>query len=401
MTTRHISYNPRVLKEADALHAHGYEVSVVTINNHQAQWKFDEDLMRSRKWKLETVNFRRGREHTYWLYLSLKQKLFSWLSRITCRFGIAERSINKAYDGLTRLAKKTRADFYLVHHVEALGAGFAAARRHKAAFGFDAEDFHSGMSEFAVPSPSDDIIVYLESKYLPHCNYMTAASKGIATAYHEKYGVPTPRVLLNVFPWEDLPAREVKEPVRFYWYSQVIGPNRGLELLLEAAGKIGLPGPAFEIHLRGSLYSDEYRDSLKAMANKGGIGNRLFFHEPILAEDIVHDGNNFDVGMALESPVSVNRNICVTNKVFSYLMSRLLIIGTDTEGQKDIFSHFPDAVSICRVNDADEIAKAMLFYINDKDQLKKAKMAAGAAVQNPFNWEWESKKLLHYISDIS
>jgi len=188
---------------------------VVTINNHNAQWKFDEDLMRSRKWKLETVNFRKGKENIRWIWLSLKQKLFARLSGITYRFGVAERSINKAYDGLTRLAKKEKADFYLVHHVEALGAGLKAARYHKAIFGFDAEDFHSGMNESAVPSSTDELIAYLESKYLPSCNYMTAASKGIAAAYREKYRIPLPKVILNVFPWEDLLAREVKGPVRF------------------------------------------------------------------------------------------------------------------------------------------------------------------------------------------
>jgi len=43
----------------------------------------------------------------------------------------------------------------------------------------------------------------------------------------------------------------------------------------------------------------------------------------------------------------------------------------------------------------------MLSCINDKDKLQKAKIAAGRAAASSFNWESESKKLLHYISDIS
>ncbi|MDQ6610363.1 MAG: hypothetical protein M3Y85_11140, partial [Bacteroidota bacterium] len=48
VTTRHISYNPRVLKEADAFFKKGYAVSVVTINNHNDQNKFDQKLMSTR-----------------------------------------------------------------------------------------------------------------------------------------------------------------------------------------------------------------------------------------------------------------------------------------------------------------------------------------------------------------
>lgn len=106
ITTRHVSYNPRVLKEADALHAAGYAVSVVTVNNHSRQSAFDEQLMGSRQWSLKTVNFRKepGGEKRRWVYLSIKQRVFNFLTRVTFRFGIAERAAEKAFDGLVKLA---------------------------------------------------------------------------------------------------------------------------------------------------------------------------------------------------------------------------------------------------------------------------------------------------------
>jgi hypothetical protein len=433
LTTRHISYNPRVLKEADALDAGGYDVTVVTINNSVDQRRFDEEIMQTRKWRLKTVNFRKdaGGERLRWLYLSVKQRVFILLSRVTLRSGIAERAAEKAYDGLRYLATKEKADFYLVHHAEALGAGYYAARHNKAVFGFDAEDFHTGMRETgrvdesgrmreAVrlnepvrPAPSDRITEYLERKFLPHCRYMTAASKGIAAAYSDKYKIDRPKVILNVFPKEDLPVRPPGSVVKFYWYSQVIGPNRGLELLLNAAGQLGQTPMPFEIHLRGQLQNEAFGATLRALADGAGIANRLFIHPPILADQLIKDGNNFDVGLALESPVSVNRNICVTNKVFSYLMARLAIIGTDTAGQKDIFSHFPQAVSMCRADDAEDLAAAMRSYLTGRDEptggdeltggekLLKGKQAASDAAEQYFNWETESGKLLRDINQLS
>jgi glycosyltransferase involved in cell wall biosynthesis len=399
VTTRHISYNPRVLKEADALSAAGYEVVVVTVNNAESQAVFDEELMRRRSWRLRTVNFRKERagERRYWLYLSLKQRFFLVLSRISYSGGIAERAAEKAYDALKAFAIDEKADLYIAHHAEALGAAYLAARRNGARFGFDAEDFHTGMNETGTVSAQDKLVEYLETNYLPHLSYMTAASKGIGKAYEDKYGVKRPVTILNVFPYEELPAGEVSDPVKFYWYSQVIGPNRGIELLLQAASRIRLP---FEIHLRGSLQSEAYRDKLKELCGASGLWERLVLHEPILAERLIGDANRYDVGLALESDISFNRNICVTNKTFAYLMSRLVLLGTDTEGQKDIFSFFPDASRICRINDAAALAAGMEFFILHRDLLMAGKLAAGKAVRDSFNWELESQQLLGYIKEV-
>lgn len=396
VTTRHISYNPRVLKEADALDAGGYQVVVVTINNNGRQAAFDQELMRSRKWRLRTVNFRREhrKERRYWLYLSLKQRLFRALAKITPRYGIAERAAEKAFDGLLRLARSERADLYIAHHPEALGAASAAAKSNKARFGFDAEDFHTGMEDPI--AAVNKIVGWLESKYLPSCDYLTAASKGIAEAYRDKYRLRLPEVILNVFPLEELPVRPSGNPIKFYWYSQVIGPNRGIELLLEAASRITEP---FEIHLRGNLYSEDYKKGLRQRYAGHGLWDRIFLHEPILAADLIRDANSFDVGLALESDVSINRNICVTNKVFSYLMSRLFIVGTDTYGQKDIFTHFPAAVRVCKMNDPESLADAMRSCIGTT-AVWEGKTAAAEAAEQRFNWEMESAKLKQAVDTI-
>jgi len=436
ITTRHISYNPRVLKEADALFENGFDVSVVTVNNDSRQRQFDEELMKTRGWKLQTANFRKEykAEKARWLYLSLKQKLSIFLSGITLRYGIAERAAEKAFDDLVRLARAEKADFYLVHHSEALGVGFKAARARKVPFGFDAEDFHTDMNDLVGLKKAT--FGYLEKKYLPHSSYLSAASDGIAKAYQEKYNIPLPVTLLNVFPGESLPVREPGRSIRFYWYSQVIGTNRGLEMLLAAAGILvrslatdgASAGPSsgqssgnpadrssigstagqsssgdplpFELHIRGSMQNEDYIKELKALAIREGVLARLFLHEPILAQDLIADGNFFDVGLALELNTSVNANVCVSNKLFSYLMSGLAVIATDTAGQKDMLQQFPAVGRVCRMNDAEDLAGAMKFYILHRDRLMEAKKEARKAAGTQLNWEYESRKLLSAIKKI-
>lgn len=397
VTTRHISYNPRVLKEADALDAAGYQVVVVSVCNDGRLAAFDEELMRVRKWKLRVVRVRKERvaERRYWLYLSIKQRVFLLLAKIGFGGGIAERAAEKAFDGLRRMAGAERADLYIVHHTEALGAGYAAARDNKAYFGFDAEDYHPGMN--GATAAANKLIGWLERKYLPYCDHLTAASKGIGEAYRDNYGIRLPEVILNVFPPEELPVRTPGNPVRFYWYSQVIGPNRGIELLLDAASRVALP---FEIHLRGSLYSEEYINGLRERCGDSGVWDRVFLHEPILAAQLIADANQYDVGLALESDTSINANLAVANKIFAYLMARLFIIGTDTYGQRDIFSHFPDAVRIFDMHSAEELADAMRSCIVDRAAVEAGKRAAGRAAERCFNWDLESAKLLRSIDHL-
>jgi glycosyltransferase involved in cell wall biosynthesis len=396
VTTRHISYNPRVLKEADALHSAGHEVIVVAINNNERQAAFDEALMRVREWKLRTVNFRKGpqKERGRWLFMSVGQRLFSRLTTISLRAGIAERAVEKAFDGLLRLAAAERADLYIAHHAESLGVAYRAARRSNARLGFDEEDFHTGMND--PDAEHNRIIEWLERKYLPFCGHLTAASKGIAEAYRDKYGIPLGEVILNVFPLEELPVRPPGSPIKFYWYSQVIGPNRGLEQLIDAASRITQP---FEIHLRGSLYSEEYKNDLRRRCGSG-LWERIHLHEPILAANLIGDANQFDVGLALETDSSINANAAVANKIFAYLMARVFVIGTDTYGQKDIFNHFPDAVRVCRMHDPEDLADAMRSCITNPAAVWEGKRAAGRAAECCFNWEQESAKLRVQVAKI-
>jgi glycosyltransferase involved in cell wall biosynthesis len=396
VTTRHISYNPRVLKEADVLSAAGYDVVVVTLNNSLPQSIFDQELMRSRPWTLRTVDARKtgSVEKLRWLGQSVKQKLYTGLAGLGLGFGIAERAAQRGFDALTRLAKRERADLYLVHHAEALGVGAAAASHNQALLGFDAEDFHRGMN--GMDPRAAGLIFFLENKYLPRCVYFSAASRGIGEAYRRDYGIKDPLVLLNVFPRETIAPIQVNRPVRFYWYSQVIGPNRGLERLIEAAGRLdGL----FEVHLRGTMQPG-YRQEMDRLIGAAGLEGKVFFHEAILAAALIGEGSHYDVGLALEKNSSENAMICVSNKLFSYLMSGLAVIATDTDGQKDILLSFPQAGILCGMDDAETLAAAMKVYLDHPDRLAQARAAARWAAEGRFNWETEAGKLLDRMEKL-
>ena len=116
--------------------------------------------------------------------------------------------------------------------------------------------------------------------------------------------------------------------------------------------------------------------------------SKIHFHAPILAEDIISDAMQFDIGIALELKDFMNSNLCVSNKTFAYLMAGLAIIGNDTIGQKDIFSHFPDAAAICDLNDVSSLTSAMQYYIENPEQLAGAKRLARKAAISATRSPW-------------
>jgi hypothetical protein len=117
---------------------------------------------------------------------------------------------------------------------------------------------------------------------------------GLAAAY----GGPAPIVLRNSFPLQprsrlDRPAASAMP--RFIWFSQTIGPGRGLELFLAAWARTTVPS---EIHLLGEERA-EFRERLlrRVPAEKR---SRIHFIALVTPEELPGKLAEFDLGLALE-----------------------------------------------------------------------------------------------------
>src|SRR5690606_19088585 len=137
------------------------------------------------------------------------------------------------------------AQLYLGHCLAGLPAAVFAARARRVPCAFDAEDFHEG--EEIAESHELRARQLIQTRLLPACAFVTAASPLIAEQYRQSYRVE-PTTLLNVFPLAEAPATPVvpppisdARPARLYWFSQTIGPGRGLEAVVAILGKMRTP----------------------------------------------------------------------------------------------------------------------------------------------------------------
>ena len=140
--------------------------------------------------------------------------------------------------------------------------------------------------------------------------------------------------MLNVFPLRDRPPSfrpASGKALRLYWFSQTIGPDRGLEDAVRAMGV--LVNHDIELHLRGK-WQTGYEERLRAIAAEAGARQgRIISHEPADADEMVRLAATYDVGLALEPPVTVNNDILLSNKIFTYILGGTAVIATRTRGQ--------------------------------------------------------------------
>ncbi|RZK16956.1 MAG: hypothetical protein EOO43_13980 [Flavobacterium sp.] len=113
-------------------------------------------------------------------------------------------------------------------------------------------------------------------------------------------------------------------------------------------------------------------------------------------ENLPAYASNFDVGLALELTVPENRDICLTNKVFTYLLAGNAIISSETEMQKIFNEEFRSGVTY-PINDV----KLLIEKINkfkESSVLRQQRLHNYNLGKNHLNWENESTKLLNRLT---
>jgi glycosyltransferase involved in cell wall biosynthesis len=226
-------------------------------------------------------------------------------------------------------------------------------------------------------------------------------SNAMATAMAEFAGSGIPRVLQNVFPFADREVldHKIKDRVdvsrpSIHWYSQTIGPGRGIEFLVQSLADVTEP---VEFHLRGNLYQDFGRELTNFLPP--GKGHQLYFHPLVPHRELLSRIAEHDIGLATEEYVPESRNLTITNKILQYLQGGIAVVATDTLGQQEVAREAPDAVMLYRNKDRQGLALLLNGLLKDPERLKHAKLAALQAAREKFCWEHQQPWLVNWISD--
>ena len=355
-----------MVKAADALADAGYDVSVVATRHERWATAADVDARSRRTWPVDVVDYRRGAGGTtYWRTGAEHRAARAAVAAIGVErapMPLVARAFGRVHGPIVRAVSAIPADLIYGGTTGALAAIAEAARRSGTPYALDLEDFHSGETLGPGAPFIDALATRVERDAMRDAVFVTTSSESIADAYRERYDVAT-SVVHNTFPLpEQAPDFTRADPgmLRLYWFSQTIGPGRGLD---EAVAALGRSGVRAELVLRGRPH-DGYLDALKGLA--AHAPHLTIVHQPPGAPDAMVDlARGFDVGLALDHGVPRNRTLCMANKPFTYILAGMAVVMFDTPGQHDLGVDFGRGAVLVPPGDVDALAGAFARWAAD------------------------------------
>jgi len=402
ISPRHLAANPRLVKEANTLAEAGYSVEVIC--GRYSRWGVSVDAkLINPYWRAQYVSFGPSEAHAT---LYMRQTILRKLAKGVASAGFLSRTISEtAYDpatpDLTKTVMKTEADLYIAHYVAALPAAARAAKKYKVPYAFDAEDFHLGdLPDGPENVFEKNLISSIEKSYIRDCAYVTAASPLIAEAYREVYGIKAPIVLLNSFPLRQAPSDPTvnctKSTPSLYWFSQTIGPDRGLECAVQA---VGIAKSKPHLYLRGAMASG-YETELMKYAAEADAKHRVHIlplEEPDKMELLA---SSYDIGLVLETGHSKSRQFCLTNKLFSFLLAGVPPIMSDTAAHRAFAIEAGLSELIFPIGDPTALSNIIDCLLLLPGRLETTKAKIWRLGRERYNWEGEQGKLLAAVRSV-
>ncbi len=335
-----------------------------------------------------------------YFYARLRQKLYEYLFKAGIRTAFtAVRSMALFTQELVSTAKSIKGDVYFGHNLAALPAVIAASHSHHVPAVFDFEDFHRGEDhEVSMHWIKAKMI---EDAYSPYLTYATTASPLISETYARLYPNLTLNTINNCFPLRYAQAKDRARKghgLSLFWFSQFVGKKRGLETIIEAISLTG--NTNISLTLLGNCPA-ALKDYFVALAKENGLQEKQLQFLPAVAEkEISSIAANYDLGLACEVPHVLNREICLTNKIFLYLIAGNAILFSNTKAQSRFYQDYPNIGTLYQHNDAKELADVLLQYIQNPNLLSTQMASSLQLGTQLFNWETEQQQLLQLISSL-
>ncbi|MFN0082403.1 MAG: hypothetical protein ACKVOM_07765, partial [Ferruginibacter sp.] len=234
-----------------------------------------------------------------------------------------------------------------------------------------------------------------ENKYIKNFCYLSAASLLIKEKIEEDFpNIYVPFVtLLNCFPLNNQTdfRTDKNKDLKLFWFSQHIGKDRGLQIICEVLREM----KDFDINLTlvGNCTKEMKEYFLKEME---GIESTIHFAGIKSPNNLTFFSSQFDVGLAVEPAFSINNNLALSNKIFTYLQAGNGILLSETAMQKNFNEKYKVGQSF-PIGNKIKLKECILFYRNSLNLLEQ-RQSNFLLASTELNWENESQKLLELIN---
>jgi glycosyltransferase involved in cell wall biosynthesis len=393
VTTTHLAKNPRLVKEIDVIHIE-YNLVVVFFSLLPHYQAFDEKIIEN----YPEVDFRKinwiKKYYPCRFFYTFLQKLLIVIWKLSGKIIWVEQLFFPGFAYLKKKCIAIKADIIHAHNPGSWGVAVQIGKYKCIPSSFDIEDFHSG--EYESNDPKKKILEAIEDKYYQQSNHLIAASPLIAEAYVKKYPSKKATVINNVFPKSQFFKRtsfNMEKPLELVWFSQMIGPDRGLKEIVEAINQL-----QFKVVL--NLYGEckeSYRQEIVQQLEKL---HQVNFKGLLSNNELNNALSLYDIGIASEMGHTPNRDFCLTNKIFAYVQAGLSILASDTAAQVAFLKQYPETGNLYCRKKTSEITEVLTLLHHSRSLLYQQQEGSYQLGQTQLCWEKESVHLLTYFQQL-
>ncbi|MDH7911515.1 hypothetical protein [Winogradskyella sp. SYSU M77433] len=386
ITTSSIASNPRLVKEFESLKSN-YVCTVVCYKHHDWSLELSEKIKSDNK-EVNFIEIDRKQKFLSTIVSKIKHKVAIRINPFyknnykVCAFASNDKTA-QLLNVVKQLSRDIEFKRIVAHNLGAFYPAVWVSKSQDIDLQLDIEDYHPGESLYFNEKLEKTNRHRIMQYSFNEANTITYASEGIALECKKKYSISKDvyqLTIINAFKRDDFikPIATEENVLKTVWFSQYIGPNRGLEQVFSAAKAHS----DIEFHLIGNVNKEYVKDIVFA--------KNVIFHEVMSQSDLHEFLRTMDIGLALESEkADYNRNICLTNKFLAYVQAGLYVLATDTFGQRNFLESINfEAGKLIESSLSNELSK-----IDKNLFIHQAKINRWNSARQ-FSWEEEQTKLL-------
>lgn len=390
ITTSSLAANPRLVKEFETLKKQ-YKCFVLCFKHQDWSLELSEAIKKSNP-EVAFIEIDRKQEALQTIISKIVHKvailLNSWFPKQfkVCAFANTDKALQLWFKTRS-LQKRLKYSTIIAHNLGAFYAAVKASEQKEIDLQLDIEDYYPGEALYFNKAFEIQNRMRLMAFSFLRADVITYASEGIKIECmkHFEAAIHTKHItIINAFNANDFvkPKAILSENLQCVWFSQHIGPNRGLEEVFETARRLG----HVEFHLIGNRNED--------YLNASNLSNNIKLYD-IMKQEALHEFlSKMDVGLALENVnADLNRDICLTNKFMAYAQAGIYILATGTFGQ----THFLNSLNynagvMITTSLEDTLGQLDKELLNTHNKIDRWQYAIS------FSWEKEQLKLKALMS---
>src|SRR5262249_45972535 len=134
-------------------------------------------------------------------------------------------------------------------------------------------------------------------------------------------------------------------------------------------------------------------DALLGLARELGVAERVRLLPTAAPDEMVDLAAAYDLGLSLETEATESRRLCLTNKIFTYVLAGVPVMMSDTPAQRALAPDLGDAAALVSLADPPAMAQALDRLAGSPDRLDQAKAKAAELGRQRYNWQVEKRAL--------